>query len=156
MSKLNSTKTSLKKLVKKCMNSTFYCTLATHEKGNPWVAPVAFAYDNNFNIYFVSSQSSRHMKDISRNNKVAVAIYTTVQKVTSPKIGVQLEGKVRQVKGLEILKAYKVYFGRLVAWEGATVAYFRSRGAEWKFYKVNTSKLFYFNQKFGDERQAVK
>ncbi len=51
------------------MNSTFYCTLATHEKGNPWVAPVAFAYDNNFNIYFVSSQSSRHMKDISRNNR---------------------------------------------------------------------------------------
>lgn len=138
------------------MDSTFYCTLATHENGNPWVAPVAFSYDKSFNIYFVSSQASRHMKDISRNNKVAVAVYTTIQKATAPKIGIQLEGKVEPVKSQEIPKAYKIYFGRLAAWEGATIPYFKSKDAEWKFYKVSTTKLFYFNQRFGEERRRVK
>ncbi|MCW6160498.1 MAG: pyridoxamine 5'-phosphate oxidase family protein [Candidatus Micrarchaeales archaeon] len=148
----------LKELVRKCMESTYYCTIATSENGSAWASPVAFAYDKDFNLYFVSSTSSRHMKNIARNSRIAVAIYTTVQKVAGPKIGVQLEGRVEIVKGtLNILKAYKTYFGRLVKWDGATLKYFRSRNPEWKFFKVNTARLFYFNNGlFGEERQRVK
>ena len=134
---------NLKALVKKCMNSTLYCAVATYGKGNLWAAPVVFAYDNNLNLYFISDPKSRHMINISRNKKVAVAIYTTKQKITSSKIGVQLEGNAEWVNGpLNVLKAYKLYFSRNVKWRGATLKYFKSAKA---LVKINTTDLFYFN-----------
>ena len=149
---------NLSKLVEKCMDSTYYCSLATSESSAAWVSPVAFAYDSDFNLYFVSSMASRHMRNIMRNPRVAVAIYTTAQKVSGSKVGVQLEGRAEAVKGpMNMLRAYKIYFGRLIKWEGATLDYFKKRNAEWRFFKISTTKLFYFNNGlYGEERQRVK
>lgn len=146
---------NLKELAKKCMDSTLYCALATHENGGAWVAPVVFAYDRDFNLYFVSGPKTRHMKNISRNGKVSIAIYSTQQKITGPKIGVQLEGYAEWVKGpVNILKGYNLYFKRNVKWSGATLKYFRGNKV---LAKVTTTRLFYFNNGlFGEERQKVK
>ncbi len=141
--------------MKKCLDSTLYCALATYEREGVWIAPVVFAYDNDFNLYFVSGPESRHMKNISHNKNVAVAIYSTKQKITGPKIGVQLEGDAEWVKGpINILKAYNLYFKRNVKWSGATLQYFKSAKA---LAKVTSTKLFYFNNGlFGEERKRVK
>ncbi len=146
--------TNLNELGKKCMDSTLYCALATHGKDGVWTAPVVFAYDRDFNLYFVSNPKSRHMRNISQNRKVSVAVYSTKQKITGPKVGVQLEGYAEWVKGpINTLKAYNLYFKRNVKWSGATLKYFRSAKA---LVKVTPTKLFYFNNSlFGEDRQRV-
>ncbi len=149
--------TNLKKLVKQTMDKTLYCSLATAEKGRVWVCPVAFAYDNQMDIYFISNLRSRHIKNIARNNKVAVAIYTTDQKVKGHKAGVQLEGTATRVHGhSHIERAYYIYFRRLPEWDDADVSYFKAKKAEWPLFKINTAKLFYFNNKlFGETAKRV-
>ena len=54
---------------------------------------------------------------------------------------------------MNVLKAYRLYFSRNVKWKGATLKYFKSARA---LVKINTTKLFYFNNSmFGEERQRA-
>ncbi len=147
----------LKPLVKRAMDKTLYCSLATARNGRAWVCPVAFAYDSSFNLYFVSSPKSRHMKNIALDGSVSVAIYSTGQPAKGAKVGIQLEGRAVRVRGdANIDKAYKVYFGRLPKWEDTDESYFKGKNPEWPFVKIKVTRLFYFNNGlFGEEKRRV-
>jgi uncharacterized protein YhbP (UPF0306 family) len=149
---------NLKKLVKRCMDSTLYCSIATSGNGGIWIAPVAFAADSAFNIYFLSSPKSRHMKSIARDGRVAASIFTTQQKAAGPKIGIQLEGNARLLtNGKEVEKAYRTYFSKLPKWKDTDVSYFKDKGCEWPFVMIRTKALYYFNNGvYGEERKRVK
>jgi uncharacterized protein YhbP (UPF0306 family) len=148
---------NIRTLVKKCMDSTLYCSLGTSGSAGVWVSPVAFAYDKNLNMYFVSSPGSHHMKNLAKDSRVSVAVYTTKQDAEGPKIGVQLRGIAKLLGGKEIEAAYKVYFGRLPEWEDTDILYFMKRDCEWRFVKIEPKDLYYFdNGRFGENRRRVK
>jgi nitroimidazol reductase NimA-like FMN-containing flavoprotein (pyridoxamine 5'-phosphate oxidase superfamily) len=61
---------------KAIIKNNIYLTLATATKdGKPWISPLFFAYDNDFNLYWVSSKNSLHSKLIRSNPRVAIVIF---------------------------------------------------------------------------------
>lgn len=43
--------------------------------GSPWISPVFFAYDTDYNIYWVSNKDSLHSKLLEENPRVAIVIF---------------------------------------------------------------------------------
>ena len=45
------------------------------ESGKPWVTPVAYTFDKNRALYWVSSKDSRHSSNIRSRKEVAIVIF---------------------------------------------------------------------------------
>jgi hypothetical protein len=56
-----------------------YCTLSTcSPDGFPWVSPLFYAYDADWNIYWSSATAAQHSQNLYRNGgRSAIAIYST-------------------------------------------------------------------------------
>ena len=66
------------KQAKKIIADNIYMTIASASlDGKPWVSPVFFAYDDSYNLYWVSDKNSRHSNLIRENKKVAVVIFNS-------------------------------------------------------------------------------
>lgn len=68
--------------------------LATVDDDQPWICTVYFVADEELNLYWLSLPTRRHSQELSKHNKVAVAIAI---KVDQPIIGVQAEGRAHEV-----------------------------------------------------------
>ncbi len=144
-----------KKYIDEALFATDYCSIATVDKSGAWANPVYFAWDKNYNLYFISQMSSRHMQNLQKDNRISVAIYKTEQK--GDIIGIQLEGKAKILSENESKKniqhAYDTYYGR--AGHGPDVQGYINNPT-WLYVKVVPSKIYYFDTRFfGEERQNV-
>jgi uncharacterized protein YhbP (UPF0306 family) len=83
-------------------------TLATCDQNRPWAATVFFASDRELRLYFVSDHRTRHGRDMAANNRVAGAVNPDCSSWGEVR-GVQLEGSVEVVGGVERLAALKTY-----------------------------------------------
>ena len=90
-----------------------YVTVATTDnEGNPWAAPVFFAYDKDYNLYFLSAVDSRHAENLAQNPNIAAVIFDSTSPVGQSD-GVQLEGKVIPVERKAVAKVINIYCKRL-------------------------------------------
>lgn len=69
-------------------------------EGYPWTCTVYYAVDDDFNFYFLSEPSTQHCENIKKNHKVSLSIADTDQKLRDMKVGISLQGKAEQVKGI--------------------------------------------------------
>jgi uncharacterized protein YhbP (UPF0306 family) len=83
-------------------------TLATCEQCRPWAATVFFASDRKLRLYFVSDHRTRHGREMAANSRVAGAVNPDCSSWGEVR-GVQLEGTVEVVSGVERLEALKTY-----------------------------------------------
>ena len=144
-----------KKYLLKCIQSTDYCCIATVDEEGVWSNPVYFAWDERFNLYFISQMHSRHMQNLQKNPRIAVSIYKTEQK--GDVVGIQLEGTVKVISESdgkkEIQHAYNVYYGR--AGHGPDVQQYINNPT-WLYVKITPKQIYYFDTRFfGEERQTV-
>lgn len=51
-------------------------TLATHGSDGPWAATLFYAHDAALNLYFISSRTTRHVRDLLANPGVAATVST--------------------------------------------------------------------------------
>lgn len=141
--------------LRETLESTYYCSLATHGADGVWVNPVYFAYDDAFHLYFISMPASRHMQFIGGGAPVAVAIYATDQPPGADVRGIQLSGWAAPLADSEVPAACKIYYGRAGAAEAvggepdATVH--MGDAATWKFVKVVPKEMYYFDTRHFDE-----
>lgn len=150
---MNSKDFDWKKYLKECLDSTEYCCIATVDKKGVWANPVYFAYDEKFNLYFISQMNSRHMQNLKKDPRISVAIYKTEQK--GDVLGTYIEGKVKIIleNKKEIKKAFNVYYGR--AGKGPDVQQYLNNPS-WLYVKITPEHIYYFNTRFFDEeRQEV-
>ena len=97
---------------RRIISANNYLTLATSDlNGKPWAAPLYYAYDKDFNFYFISASDSLHVKHIQENENVSVAIFDTHDPVGEGD-GVQLEGIAHRLGILDLPYALYVYFRR--------------------------------------------
>ncbi len=79
----------------------------------PWIATVFYTFDDDLNLYFLSSPTTLHCQQIVENNKVAVAIAESPQDINKPKRGLQISGIAEQLSEIEkvaqALKLWKQY-----------------------------------------------
>lgn len=80
-------------------------TVATaDEAGKPAVAPVAFAHDDDFNLYWVSSKTATHSENIRKRPEVAIVVF-----VSEPSDGVYVDGTATELENpAEIERAIRL------------------------------------------------
>lgn len=74
-------------------------SLATYGQ-HPWIANVYYTFDEDLNLYFLSSPTTLHCRQITKNPEVAVSIADSSQSVDSLKRGLQLYGVAKQISGM--------------------------------------------------------
>ena len=73
--------------------------LATNGE-HPWIATVFYSFDKDLNLYFISTPTTIHGRQMKKNNKVAAAITDSHQKPSDVKIGLQIFGYVEEISGI--------------------------------------------------------
>lgn len=99
-------------IAKEIIEKNIYLTLATSDKkGTPWISPVVFAYDLNYNFYWCSEKKSRHSTLIKQNSRVAVVIFDSSIPEGEGN-GVYIVGKAQEVKKKELPYVISVVYNR--------------------------------------------
>lgn len=73
-------------------------TIATADaSGKPWVSPVFYSYDKDYNLYWVSDKNARHSKNVVARPQVSISIFGQVQS------GEGLDGVFFDAEAVELL-----------------------------------------------------
>jgi uncharacterized protein YhbP (UPF0306 family) len=79
--------------------------LATINGDQPWICTVYFVADEAFNIYWTSTKSRQHSKEIVNHSKVAI----TVVKDSELKQALQIVGNAYMVEDEDIERIHNLY-----------------------------------------------
>lgn len=135
---------NLKSLIKDYLNIAKLMQLATSLENQPWVCNVWFASDSNLNIYYFSSITRRHSKEVLKNNKVAGAIALPHTPDDSPR-GLQFQGVVEVLgKQADIDKAISVYAGRIFS-RGKIKEFMEHKEKPHRFYRIKPTQFILFD-----------
>ncbi len=124
-----------------------YMTIATSSNdGKPWVAPVFYAYDGQFNFYFVSATDSMHVENIKQNPQVALEIFDSRQPIGSVD-QVQITGVAKVVEKAKVNEVVELYHDRLFKMSGLPVTKNYSAGdysepSEFRIFVVTVVKAY--------------
>jgi len=124
-------------------------TLATCDSGNPWSAALYYASDE-YILYFLSSPTSRHCRDLDQNPHVAVTIQEDYSDWLEIK-GIQIEGIASEISGIEEEKARRLYgqkfpvVGMLSRAPSAVVKAL----AKVSWYKIVPQRLYFIDNSLG-------
>ena len=129
-------------------------SLATEKDGIPHAATV-FYVNIEFNLYFLSSPSSRHGENFSHNPRVSATINEDYSNWLTIK-GIQLEGLVENIGGIlkngRIARDYVKKFADVTDFVispqrlGQAIA---QKVAKVRFYKLTSSRIFFINNEIG-------
>lgn len=126
-----------------------HMSLATVQDNMPWVCEVHFVYDDDLNLYFVSSAKTRHAQEIAKNPHVAGNIVTQHHKDQKVRC-VDFEGVAETLNGADAEKtAYQAYKERFGESEGL-LNEIRKDG-DTRFFKIRVKDFFLFDS-YGDTR----
>ncbi|MDM9379720.1 pyridoxamine 5'-phosphate oxidase family protein [Chlorogloeopsis sp. ULAP01] len=104
------------------ITNNIYCTLSTCGIDvSPWVTPLFFAYDDEWNLYWSSAIVSKHSQNIYRNGRVAIAIFNSSVSEGTPE-GLYLYGTASELKREDTQKVMKLLVNRARRQVNRTVA----------------------------------
>lgn len=154
-------------LAKEIITRNQYMTLATLCKNKyktriqyqPWTSPVAYAYDSDLSLYFISLPYSIHSKNISSRSTVSIAIFDSHQ-YFGQGVGIQALVQVKIIKGIrEYTHALNTYINR--DWPYGEINLIKQTSRyikkfDYRFYKLTFKKIWINNpKKEYDERVLV-
>lgn len=132
--------------------------LSTYGSDGLWCNPVYFAWDDNFNIYFISELDCRHMRNIQSSFDVACAIFPTNQ--DSDVFGAYLKGQARVISKdhPDWDVADKTYYDRVYPddpnWELRKAPTCYRQKDSWHLVKITMSELSYFDTRYFEENRV--
>ncbi|MCX7143695.1 MAG: pyridoxamine 5'-phosphate oxidase family protein [Proteobacteria bacterium] len=125
--------------------------------GGPWAAAVFYANDG-FSLYFLSSATSRHVRDIAAQATVAATIQEDYADWREIK-GIQLEGTVQQLEGVDEIGARKLYAQKypVIADIDSAPAAIAAALATVRWYRLIPAKVFFVDNstRFGHRDQVL-
>ncbi len=125
------------------IEENIYMTIATSSKsGRPWISPVFFAYDENYNLFWGSNKNSLHSQLIRSNPEVAIVIFDS-QAPEGEGDGVYFEGRVTVLDtGPEIARAMELLNKRVTKDEFRVkkIGEVTDQGV-WRIYRATPSKI---------------
>lgn len=123
-------------------------TLATK---SVWAAAVFYASDG-FTLYFVSSPSSRHARDLAEDPRVAAAIHEDYRDWRAIQ-GIQLAGTAERLEGAEREAALACYRGKFSFLTTITGAVLEALGKA-ACYRLTPSELHFIDNAAGFGRRT--
>lgn len=144
--------------VREILDRTEFLALSTMGDGDTWTCPVAFSYDEKMNLYFISMMHTKHVKNIIKESKVSVAIFSTERYASGDVSGLQLSGLATEIlDSKELQSAAENYFSRSAnndEFMNQTSA--KDVEALWHFFKIVPKELWCFDSRiFGELRERV-
>ena len=97
------------------LQSESVLTLATADTIGSWLAPVLYAscyIAEKPVLYFLSSHSSRHIKNLPTNGAAAASLYASYQGDWQAIKGLQMQGVINDVDQSQTLHWQSIYFAR--------------------------------------------
>ena len=156
----------LKKLAdqaKKIIKENIYLTIATSTiDGKPWISPLFFAYDENYNLYWISNKDSLHSQLIRKNHRVAIVIFDS----SAPEgkgNGVYFDAKAKELQEeFELNKAIEILNNRtkIEEFKIKSIDGIRGQGV-WRIYRAIPFKIYkltegkFINDQYVDERVEI-
>ncbi len=146
-----------RKLLKECLDSANIGSLATLDSDGVWACSLFFVYDNDFNLYFMSENGTRHMANLRENPRVAVSIYDPKKVMVNVQVGIEIIGVASEVPEEMLDELYrerqKRYGGSQVVGGGKTAAEFlKEHNAT--FVMVKPVDMWYTNTELFDGKNV--
>ena len=89
------------------MNASPLCSLGTvTPAGRAHINHMYFAWDDGFNVYWISDGDSLHSRNLIKNRSAAITIYASHQVWGKPDRGIQLFGSAGVAKGGDAAREY--------------------------------------------------
>ena len=134
------------------LNSNTVCSIATvTPEGRSHINAAYFSYSAEYEVFYLSSPSSVHSRNLSGNSSMAVTVFSSTPAWGSPSVGIQLFGSADEPSGIPADTAERSYgmrFPDFVKWKamvGADVAH------QYKFYRCLVDSLKILDERnFGD------
>src|SRR4030088_2378959 len=100
----------LQVVARRLMNASPLCSLATVSPGGrAHINHMYFAWDDRFNVFWISDPDSQHSRNLARTSSAAVTIYDSRQIWGRPDRGIQLFGTAGVTNGRASQQARNVY-----------------------------------------------
>jgi uncharacterized protein YhbP (UPF0306 family) len=129
-------------------------TLATQGSDGPWAAALFYVRDGD-DLIFLSSPSSRHCRDLALQPRCAATIQSDAKDWRAIQ-GVQVEGAVSELQGVERSRAQQLYGERFpFVKPGSAPAAIALALARVRWYRLRITRLYFIdNQRgFGQRQQ---
>ena len=98
--------------LKAFLQSESVLTLSVNDDQGPWTAPVLYVADEDLNLYFLSSSSTRHIASLPEDGPIAASIYSDYRGDWLGICGVQMEADISQLDKADRVAAAARYFQR--------------------------------------------
>lgn len=85
-------------IVRSILAENRYMTLATTDGSRPWATTVEYVADDDLQLYFVSSTTSRHGHNIGAASPISVSIFDSTQPSMTGR-GIQIDGTAHRLDG---------------------------------------------------------
>lgn len=145
----------VEKIVREYLPDVIHMSLASCKDSKPWVCEVHYAYDEDLNVYFFSTPSSRHSLEIAGNASVAGSVVRQHQ-LGEPRAGVYFEGTAKELgPGQEQDKALACYVERLSRSKEDLLKETKQPDGH-QFYKITVANWYVFGKLEGDKTQKYQ
>lgn len=98
--------------LKAFLQSESVLTLSVNDDQGPWTASVLYVADEDLNLYFLSSSSTRHIASLPEDGRIAASIYSDYKGDWLGICGVQMEADISQLDKADRVAAAARYFQR--------------------------------------------
>lgn len=133
----------VEKSIREYLPYVIHMSLATSKDNKPWVCEVHYAFDEDLNIYFMSTPQRRHSLEIAENPNVSGNIVKQHGMKDKPR-GVYFEGIAEMLTDVdERHPAYISYKSRFGIDKSDIVESRLETGH--KFYKITVDKFYLFD-----------
>ncbi|TMD11835.1 MAG: pyridoxamine 5'-phosphate oxidase family protein [Chloroflexi bacterium] len=97
----------LERVARRLMNASSLCSLATVSPGGrAHINHMYFAWNDRFDVFWISDRDSTHSRNVVRNSSAAVTIYASNQIWGKPDRGIQLLGTAHESTSRDSRNAY--------------------------------------------------
>lgn len=146
--------------VKEALDRSEFMAISTTGIDGSWTNPVAYAYSEKMELFFISMMDSKHAKNILAKRDISGAIFKTERFEGGDVLGLQYKGTAQHLtKQADIDYAAKYYFGNSPANDAFRLETSEKGGIEapWQFFKITPSELWCFDSRvFGEQRRQVE
>ena len=105
-------------LVQEILDGVTLCSMATVNQDNTaHVNTAFFCVDSAWRLFFVSSESARHSRNIKERSSMAVAVFDSDQDWDDWKVGLQLFGTCTVARGRDAALGAKLYKKRFPSYK---------------------------------------
>lgn len=134
------------KVARQIIKDNLYMVLSTCENNTPWIAPVFFAADEDYNFYFISGKETLHSLQIEKNPNVAVVVFDS-RLIPEEADGVYIEGVASHVPLTELPKVIMLVYQKRFPDPRTLAQHIHDAqdflgGKPRRFYKIKPSRVF--------------